>query len=324
MQQQQKSNSSQDHPVIFGEILYDCFPDGKRVLGGAPFNVAWHLHGFGLQPLMITRIGEDAMGTEAFETMQAWHMNTQGVQRDPTHPTGKVQVTIENGAPHFDIPLNQAYDQIETSAALAALQHTPPALLYHGTLALRHAQSQQAWQTLVEQLNVPIFLDVNLRAPWWQKDLLEHVLKTATWVKLNEDEMAIIEPRFKTYVERDLILSTHDRIIGDEDMLEAACQRYGLTMLVVTLGEKGALLKKPGEPLVKTATPKVATIVDSVGAGDAFSAVMLSGLIHNWPPATILERAVVFAAALCQIRGATTRDNLLYQQTLEQWSQSHE
>ena len=306
------------------EILYDCFPDGKRVLGGAPFNVAWHLHGFGLQPLMITRLGDDAMGNEAFATMQAWQLNTQGVQWDTSHPTGTVQVTIENGFPHFDIPLNQAYDRIDSQAALTSLQHTPTALLYHGTLALRQAESQSSWQALVEQLQQPIFLDVNLRAPWWQKALLEQVLTTATWVKLNEDEMAIIEPRFKTYMERDLILSTRESIISDEEMLEAVCQRYGLAMLVVTLGEKGVLLKRPGVPLIKSPTPKVTTLVDSVGAGDAFSAVMLTGLIQKWPAATILERAVTFAAALCQIRGATTRDKTLYQQTLLQWNQSHE
>jgi fructokinase len=317
--QQQKSNSLQHRPVIFGEILYDCFPDGKRVLGGAPFNVAWHLHGFGLQPLMITRLGDDVMGKEAFATMQAWQLNTQGVQWDTSHPTGTVQVTIENGFPHFDIPLNQAYDQIDSQAALASLQHTPTALLYHGILALRQAESQSSWQALVEQLQLPIFLDVNLRAPWWQKALLEQVLTTATWVKLNEDEMAIIEPRFKTYMETDLISSTHKHP-SEEDMLEAVCQRYGLTMLVITLGEKGALLKQPGTPLIKAPTPKVTTLVDSVGAGDAFSAVMLTGLIQKWPAATILERAVTFAAALCQIRGATTRDKTLYQQTLSQWS----
>ena len=85
-------------PLIFGEVLFDHFPDGTAVLGGAPFNVAWHLHAFGLRPLMISRIGNDELGGRVQEAMQKWGMDCSGMQiRHCTHPTGTVQVTFQDG-----------------------------------------------------------------------------------------------------------------------------------------------------------------------------------------------------------------------------------
>ena len=81
-------------PLVFGEVLFDHFPDGSRVLGGAPFNVAWHLQGFGLDPLVVTAVGADRTGREAVETMAAWGMSTEGVQVDRTHPTGRVTAAV--------------------------------------------------------------------------------------------------------------------------------------------------------------------------------------------------------------------------------------
>lgn len=315
---------TQLHPIIFGEILHDYFPDGKQVLGGAPFNVAWHLHGFGLAPLLVTRIGDDAAGQTAFQAAEQWGLLTDAIQRDTVHPTGRVQVFIDNGAPHFEIPLEQAYDYINMSQVQQALKNYPCRLLYHGTLALRQATSRQTLQSL--NTDLPIFLDVNLRAPWWDEASIKSFMKAATWVKLNEDEMALIEPSFKSFHERDLVFSANAMMRStreDEDILTAVCQQYELAMLVVTLGDKGALLKLPDCPLFKVPTPNIA-VMDSVGAGDAFSAVMIAGLIQHWTPEILLKRAVAFAAAICQIRGATTFDKTLYQTTLAQWKLTHD
>ena len=76
-------------PVVFGEVLFDCFPDGKTVLGGAPFNVAWHLQGLGLQPLFVSAVGNDAQGEEVRRTMQSWGMATTGLQTRAAFPTGR-------------------------------------------------------------------------------------------------------------------------------------------------------------------------------------------------------------------------------------------
>ena len=129
-----KAELSQGRPVVFGEVLFDTFPDGAAVLGGAPFNVAWHLQGFGLDPLFISRIGDDEPGTRVLDTMRAWGMDIRGLQVDDDHPTGKVQVSLDHGQPSFSILADQAYDFIELEAAVGAATRAAPALLYHGSL----------------------------------------------------------------------------------------------------------------------------------------------------------------------------------------------
>jgi len=138
--------------VIFGEVLFDRFPDHQSVLGGAPFNVAWHLQGFGLSPLLVSAIGEDEAGDQILSTMGQWGMDTRGVQRHRDFATGAVQVTLDQGQPSFDILPDQAYDHIETDPVLAVCGHAPAALLYMGTLAGRSPTSRGTQQALIEKL----------------------------------------------------------------------------------------------------------------------------------------------------------------------------
>ena len=126
---------NQTAPVIFGEVLYDCFPDGSQVLGGAPFNVAWHCQAFGLQPLFISRVGNDSPGEKVVAAMQNWGMNTEGLQIDSDHATGRVNVSFNNNEPSYDIVENSAWDFLN-SQALPELNKD--SILYHGSLALRN------------------------------------------------------------------------------------------------------------------------------------------------------------------------------------------
>ena len=130
-------------PCIFGEVLFDHFPDGRRVLGGAPFNVAWHLQAFGESPLLVSRIGDDADGAAVAHAMDDWDMERAGLQTDPRLPTGRVQVSIEDGEPSYDIVHPSAWDAIEPPGLDARCL-----LLYHGTLALRDDRARQAWRQL--------------------------------------------------------------------------------------------------------------------------------------------------------------------------------
>lgn len=150
-------------PAIFGEVLFDCFEDGSRVLGGAPFNVAWHLQAFGCKPLLISRVGEDAMGREIRDTMLQWGMSAAGLQLDSGHASGEVQVSLQAGQPSFDIVADRAYDHIDAGS----LPRINPSLIYHGTLALRNAESAAALNHLLQHCQSPVFMDVNLRPPWW-------------------------------------------------------------------------------------------------------------------------------------------------------------
>jgi fructokinase len=179
-------------PLIVGEVLFDVMPDGNSVLGGAPFNVAWHLEAFGLRPLMITRVGADEPGDEVVATMEAWGMDVSGVQRDDSHPTGRVQVELDDGEPTFHILPDQAYDHLDPDRAVQLVTGEAFSLLYHGSLISRGEVSRSARDALEERSGLPVFVDVNLRDPWWDQEDVVASVRSATWVKLNEAELDLL------------------------------------------------------------------------------------------------------------------------------------
>ena len=132
----------QGPPLIVGEVLFDHFPDGSAVLGGAPFNVAWHLQGFGASPLFVSRVGSDEESAAVQSTMAHWRMRTEALQTDPDRPTGQVEVSLEAGSPSFDILADQAYDRIDWRVASQQVAAQHPALIYHGTLVARTPAAQ--------------------------------------------------------------------------------------------------------------------------------------------------------------------------------------
>lgn len=294
-------------PILFGEVLFDEFPDGSTVLGGAPLNVAWHLQAFGLRPLLISRVGDDQRAMQLLDAMTAWGLDTSGIQRDDSHPTGTVRVSLDRGQPAFDILAHQAYDFIDAAAALAAARAASPALLYHGTLGMRAATARAALLALRDRPHTSCFVDVNLRPPWSTMEIVGAALRGVSRAKLNHHELQQI--------------AAHERLrhTGLDDMADAVRRRFGVHTLVVTCGEHGAFFVGPTGRETGVAV-EAQQIVDTVGAGDAFSAVTMLGLMKHWPTATILRRAMAFAAAICGIRGAISADRGLYQYHLRQWS----
>ncbi|MGR8978718.1 MAG: carbohydrate kinase family protein [Gammaproteobacteria bacterium] len=285
---------------IFGEVLFDHFPDGSRVLGGAPFNVAWHLQALGQSPRFISRIGNDPEGQEIADLMDGWGMSRESLQIDCEHPTGSVRVRISGGEPHYEILPDSAYDFIDGDL----LGNEPTeGILYHGSLAARNPVSRAALETVKKKHQGKIFIDVNLRAPWWQKESMLPLISDAHWVKLNESELAELcaEPA---------------RL---ETAMQAFCAQFGLDMLLVTRGEKGAAALDTRRQFVTVAPSASSSVIDTVGAGDAFAAVMLLGLSKNWPLPSTLERAQTFASAVVGQRGATVADKAFYRPFREQW-----
>jgi len=288
---------------IFGEVLFDHFPDGKRVLGGAPFNVAWHLQAFGLAPRFISRIGADAEGESILAAMRDWGMDTRAVQIDDRRPTGRVSVRIVAEEPHYDIVTDCAYDAIEPLPE----QVPPGAFLYHGTLAIRAPRSRQALDAITRDAATGmIFLDVNLRPPWWDRDSVMTRVGSSDWVKLNSDELGM--------------LSAH------ADAGSARAREFlvenNLKGLILTLGAGGAQgVTSDGENFIVKPFSSV-SVVDTVGAGDAFAAVTILGIISGWPLPLTLERAQTFASQIVGRRGATVNDRTFYQPLLKAWGQS--
>lgn len=283
------------HPaiVIFGEVLFDCFSTGDEILGGAPFNVAWHLQAFDDSPQFISRVGDDPQGKLITNAMATWGMDCSYLQSDRQHPTGRVEVTVIDNEPHYDIVKDAAYDFIEPMRDSTFSEN---GILYHGSLALRNEQSNLALDDLCSQATLPVFIDVNLRDPWWQQHKIEAWLQRARWAKLNEDEL---------------------RTLGfdDSDIKQAIIKlqtQFQLEQVIITRGELGALVCTSAHQFHHVMPPKVTHFVDTVGAGDAFTARYLHGLLHNEDIGETIAAAQLFAIKVIGLRGATSSDSAFY------------
>ncbi len=281
---------------IFGEVLFDCFPAGEQILGGAPFNVAWHLQALGDHPLFISRIGQDAQGEQVLQAMQAWAMETTGIQIDRQYPTGRVEVCLTDNEPSYDIVAGSAYDFI---AAADLPQTCGQGILYHGTLALHHQESRNALQQLAHEPALKIFLDVNLRPPWWDRETVIELLQRAHWAKMNEHELQ-------------MLMQPGQQAADITEQMADLQRRYGLEQLIVTRGERGALVRTAPGAIYTFQPEKIDQVVDTVGAGDAFSAVYLHGLLAGWSIDKIGNRAQRFAGKVIGLRGAITTDPSFY------------
>ncbi|MBD3671027.1 MAG: bifunctional hydroxymethylpyrimidine kinase/phosphomethylpyrimidine kinase [Gammaproteobacteria bacterium] len=297
---------SKQRPLIFGEVLFDVFEDGGAVLGGAPFNVAWHLHGFGANPLFVSRVGDDDLGRQVIDAMQKWGMDCSALQTDPVHATGQVKVELEQGQPTYTIEQDVAYDHIDVDLLIPQLINSPPSLTYHGSLITREHDSRAGLIYLRSRLDSPVFIDINLRAPWHSREQAEALVEDATWLKLNDEELEIFAGR---------------TLNGLDEARQAAQDLmllYGLNAIIVTLGHEGAfVLSDAGSYLTPPAPAE--DLIDTVGAGDALSSVILFGLAKDWPLQLALQRAVEFASAICEQKGATSFDKDLYNRFLEKW-----
>jgi fructokinase len=293
---------SNNHNIhVFGEALFDHFLDGSRALGGAPFNVAWHLQAFGLSPRFISRIGDDPPGHEITVLMDAWGMSRRTLQTDCERPTGSVRVLIHDGEPNYEIVADCAYDFIDGKLLD---EKSTEGILYHGSLAVRNPVARSALQATKALHQGKIFIDVNLRPPWWERETLLPMLHDADWVKLNEAELAELCPGYA-----DL-----------ETAMQSFCAQFDLETLVVTRSEKGSVACDKRQHFVAIKPPASTAVIDTVGAGDAFAALLLVGLSTQWPLEATLERAQAFACALVGRRGATVADREFYRAFSEQWS----
>ncbi len=301
--------------LVFGEALLDDFIT-ERVVGGAPFNVARGLAAFGLAPLLITRIGDDKDGALVRAEFERFGMRRDGLQRDAVEPTGRVVVERAAGEHRFIILPNQAYDHIEAGAALEAARSAPAGTIYFGTLAQRGEASRGALRAVLAASPASRYLDLNVRAGQVTERCVFESLHLADIVKVNEDELRDL---FGWYTH-----TRHDTARVDSVEVRMACvalvRTFSLQGLIVTLGPRGAMyFGADGGVVAAPAGAAPARLVDTVGAGDAFSAVFLLGQARRWPLALTLARANAFAAAVCGISGAVPADLAFYEPWLSRW-----
>jgi fructokinase len=301
--------------VVFGEALVDDFST-EQVAGGAPFNVARHLAAFMAPQLMITRVGTDHNGDAIRAEFERFAMSRAGLQVDAIEETGRVLVERTPKGHRFVIVPKQAYDYIGRDEALAALGGVTPGALYFGTLAQRGERSRGALKALLSSTGATRFLDLNLRDGQVGERTIADALHAADIAKVNEDELQAL---FQTYFQ----LGPNDPPMA-RDETRSACrallQMFGLQALIVTLGHRGSVyFGLDGATIDTRDTPAPPFVIDTVGAGDAFSAIFLLGRARGWALELTLERANEFAGAICAIPGAVPRDLGFYDKWMTRW-----
>ena len=274
--------------ACFGEMLWDVLPTGKQP-GGAPLNVAVHLHNFGLDAQIISRVGHDDLGAELVAFVDSKGISTRYVQRGQTHLTGVVKANVSDSMEvTYKIVKPVAWDYIQYDAALSELVESAEAFVF-GSLAARHAPSRETLYRLLQRAPLKVF-DVNLRPPHYSRDVVTYLLRQADIVKLNHHELAEIMGWFG-------VSST------EETALRWLAERFQLQAVCLTKGADGAALWVGQQ---QYSSPGIAVQVqDTIGSGDAFLAALLRGWLAGQPPADYLAFACAAGSLVASCRGAT-------------------
>jgi len=276
--------------IGIGEVLWDFLPAGKQ-LGGAPANFAYHAHALGAEALVVSRVGNDPLGCELLSRLQSVGLRTDGITTDPSAPTGTVSVTLDGqGKPTFTIHENVAWDLIEAVQQSLDAASRADAVCF-GTLAQRNAIARAAIRAIV-QATPPTALrifDINLRQHFWSREIILESLELADVMKLNDEELPIVAGLFG--------------LSGDEsNQMRQIAAHFQLKAVALTKGANGSSLVVGNEFVSRPGTKL--TVVDTVGAGDSYTAALAFGLLAGYSPGRILEQAHRIADYVCTQSGA--------------------
>lgn len=282
-------------PVLcFGEIVWDALPSGIY-LGGAPLNVAFHLQQLGTAALPVSAVGNDFLGDEVIRRLALKKVSTKWIQRR-REPTGSVVAHIgAAGDARYDILENRAWDHIEASAALMAIAGGATALVY-GSLAARSDSSRHTLQQLLAAAPLKL-CDVNLRAPHDAPEAVLPLARQADWLKLNREELARLAP--SGLLRADTADSAADLPAAQ---LATFADWVGVANIIVTCGGDGAIVWSGGQRYAQAA-PRI-KVSDTVGAGDAFTARFLHGVLRQEATQQCLKAAVELGAWVASQPGA--------------------
>lgn len=299
----------------YGEILWDVFPDEKRI-GGAPLNVALRLHSFGAEVAMISALGNDKLGKEALEKIKELGLDTTHIQRNDK-PTGQVTVSLDKkGSPSYEIMSEVAWDAIAwTEKNVQAV--TDADALVIGSLAFRDLSTPatkdlqledlleedgeievedipapvnlEAIELLIERSKFTVF-DLNLRTPFYDMEIVVGLMEASDMIKLNDEELELIV----------MALGIEAETLEEElKMLSAMTET---PTVCVTLGSEGAMLFHKGGIHTQVGFP--AKVVDTVGAGDSFLATLVFGILSGETPDDALEIACAVGSIVAGKAGA--------------------
>ncbi|MBX2923025.1 MAG: carbohydrate kinase [Chitinophagaceae bacterium] len=280
-------NNNDYSAVCFGEILWDFLPDGTKQPGGAPMNVAYHLNQLGVSTAMISRIGDDELGKELFDYFTSKKVTGDFIQKDNEHETSRVLAKVDGNHVTYDIVKPVAWDFVEYNMTIEKLVSGARYFIF-GSLG---ARSETSRRTLCELLEIAPckILDINLRAPHYEKQTLDYLLQHADILKLNNDELQLLAGWYG--------------INGDEkDIIAALQDKFHLNTILTTCGDKGAIVLDDGELYEHPGF--VVKVADTIGSGDSFLAAFLSKYIAGAPLNDALSFACGMGAFIATKHGA--------------------
>jgi fructokinase len=283
--------------VGIGEVLWDMLPAGPQ-LGGAPANFAYHAHALGANSRVITRVGNDDLGRKVIRRFQGLGLPESTVQLDDVVSTGTATVKISgDGLARFTIQEHVAWDlMVATDEALAAAREADA--ICFGSLAQRRPVSRNTIQQLVAATPAKALrvFDINLRQNYYSREVIEQSLHLANVLKLNQDELPVLVEMFG-------LRGAAGR--GDEGPMEELARVFHLRLVALTRGPDGSLLYENGRR--SECAPKPVQVIDTVGAGDAFTAAMVLGLLRGLDLDKVNSIANEVARYVCSQAGATPR-----------------
>nr|WP_322625906.1 carbohydrate kinase [uncultured Flavobacterium sp.] len=274
--------------VSFGEVLWDVFPEGKKI-GGAPLNLALRMQSLGCEVAMISCVGNDTYGDDIISYVANQGLDTRSIIRSEDYPTGLVNVTVnEKGSASYEISYPSAWDKIHLTDQARSLAQNADVIIY-GSLVCRDNVSKSALEELLNHNAYKVF-DVNLRPPHYTHKTITGLMKSASFIKFNDEELLEIAKEMG---------SAHTTL---EENIDFISGKTGINSLCVTRGKHGALLLWEGK-LYNNNGYEV-TVADTVGAGDSFLASLIVGLVSGTVPQQALDYACAIGALVASAPGA--------------------
>ena len=270
--------------LSFGEVLWDVYPN-KKCLGGAPLNFAAHFSKLGGEAYILSAIGNDEFKTETLKKLEAWGVCKDYLCISDNYPTGVCNVTLnENAIPQYDLKQNVAYDHISCDNIKADFD-----VLYFGSMALRSDFNKNSVITLLENKEFKeVFVDVNIRPPFYTKETVKFCLNNATIIKISDEELSTINN----------CISIKETDI--ENNIKAIFRKFTqLRLIIITKGAKGSLCYDALSDKFYNCKAKKVNVVSTVGAGDSFSAAFLFKYSGGENIDSCLEFASALSAYVC-------------------------
>lgn len=276
--------------ICFGEVLWDMLPSGK-VAGGAPMNVAHHAKQLGAQSIMISSVGQDALGDDLIDFLNDKEIPTHLVQRSKTLPTSVVKVHLdEKGSASYEIVEGVAWDDIRITESMKAVVEQADALVF-GSLVTRGEISNASLQELLQGAKLRVF-DVNLREPFFTPATIETLLEQADVVKTNDDELDLLAQWFA---------QSNDM----PSMTQYLLDRFNLEKVIVTRGSEGAACRDQNGWHEHRGYP--VAVKDTVGSGDSFLAGFLTSMLQGKPALECLDFGCAVGALVATHSGGTPK-----------------